>query len=150
VTSLREMTFDEIAAHGAAISASRTDDEFVTALSAYVKDVVERETEPYTKIALFVRGMLEGLLGPRICGLPTSGSARVHVTRVDPGPDRPSYVGTCACGWMGTPYYWSNLTIGVSEELARSKAEEQCEVHVLAVEWCVAASISNTPPSRRS
>ena len=61
-----EMTPDEIIAHGAAIVAARTADEFVAALAEYVKDVVERETDPYTKIALFVRGMLDGLFGPRI------------------------------------------------------------------------------------
>jgi hypothetical protein len=55
------MTFEEVAAHGAAMSAARTEDSFVAALAAYVKDVVERETDPYNKVALFVNGMLEGM-----------------------------------------------------------------------------------------
>jgi hypothetical protein len=57
-----EMTSDEIIAHGAAIVAARTADEFIRALASYVKDVVERETEPYDKIALFVHGMLDAAL----------------------------------------------------------------------------------------
>lgn len=58
----REMNIDEITAHGAKIAAAQTDAEFINALAAYVKNVVERETEPYEKVALFVHGMINGVL----------------------------------------------------------------------------------------
>lgn len=60
MTSPGEMTFAEIAAHGLAIAAATTEAAFILAFADYVRDVVERETDPYTKIALFVHSMLEG------------------------------------------------------------------------------------------
>jgi hypothetical protein len=60
MTSLPEMTRDEVMAHAVAIGAAQDEDQFVAAFAAYVRDVIERETEPYEKVALFVHGMLEG------------------------------------------------------------------------------------------
>ena len=61
MSASHEMTFEEVAAHGAAMAAARAEDAFVAALAAYLKEVVERETDPYNKAALFVNGMLEGM-----------------------------------------------------------------------------------------
>ena len=61
MSASHEMTFEEVAAHGAAMAAARTEDSFVAALAAYLKEVVERETDPYNKAALFVNGMFEGM-----------------------------------------------------------------------------------------
>ena len=55
-----EMTRAEIGAHALAIAAAKTEGAFVLAFAAYVRDVVERETDPYTKIGLFVHAMVEG------------------------------------------------------------------------------------------
>ena len=60
MTSSAEMTQDEVCAHGLAIAAAKTEGEFVSAFAAYARAVVERETDPYEKIALFVHGMIEG------------------------------------------------------------------------------------------
>lgn len=54
------MTMDDLAAHTVAIAAAKTKEAFVLAFSAYVRNVVERETDPYEKIALFVHSMLGG------------------------------------------------------------------------------------------
>ena len=59
MTAPGEMTFDEVATHAAVIATTKTEEAFVVAFAAYVRDVVERETDPYEKIALFVHGMLE-------------------------------------------------------------------------------------------
>lgn len=56
-----EMTVQEVTAHALAIAATTTEARFVEAFSAYVADVVARESEPYEKVALFVHGMVEGL-----------------------------------------------------------------------------------------
>lgn len=56
----REMTPGEIAAHALAIATTKTEETFVLAFSTYLRDVVERESDPYEKIALFVHSMLEG------------------------------------------------------------------------------------------
>lgn len=60
MTAPEEMTVDDLTAHGAAIAAAKTEEAFVLAFSAYVRDVVERETDPYEKIALFVHSMIGG------------------------------------------------------------------------------------------
>lgn len=60
MSKLPEMTRDEVTAHAVAIAMSQAEGQFVVAFAAYVKDVVERETDPYEKIALFVHGMIEG------------------------------------------------------------------------------------------
>lgn len=54
------MTTDEVMAHAVAIAAAETKEAFIVAFAAYVRDVVDRETNPYEKIALFVHGMVEG------------------------------------------------------------------------------------------
>lgn len=51
------MTSEDILRHTLQIAASASKDEFVAAFAAYVRDVVERETDPYEKIALFVYGV---------------------------------------------------------------------------------------------
>lgn len=60
MTFPEEITMDELAAHAVAIATAKTKETFVLAFSAYVRAVVERETDPYEKIALFVHSMIEG------------------------------------------------------------------------------------------
>jgi hypothetical protein len=60
MTTPEEMTTAELAAHALAIATAKTKETFVLAFSAYVRDVVERETDPYEKIALFVHSMIGG------------------------------------------------------------------------------------------
>ncbi len=65
-----EMTEEEVFAHGSAVSGATTEAEFKKAVAAYVQEVVERETDPYDKIAEFVWGFansfkrtLEAIMG---------------------------------------------------------------------------------------
>ena len=58
MTASVEIALDELEAHAFAIAVAKTKEEFVTAFSSYVRDVVTRETDPYEKIALFVHGMV--------------------------------------------------------------------------------------------
>jgi hypothetical protein len=55
-----ELTRDEVVSHALALAAAETEEAFVKVFASYVRDVVERETEPYEKIALFVHAMVEG------------------------------------------------------------------------------------------
>lgn len=55
-----EMTTAEVGAHTISIAAAETKETFVRAFAAYVCDVVQRETEPFEKISLFVHAMVEG------------------------------------------------------------------------------------------
>ncbi len=140
MTSSHEMTEDEIIAHGAAIAAAGTEDDFVKALSAYFKEVVEREADPYDKIALFVNGMLEGFRQART--RTEQGPVNGHVTRVELEPSidpyRQVFVPACSCGWSGPSCYWSFLTPSIvdplegfsSKEDAKRDAEEQCTRHL--------------------
>ncbi len=60
MTRLPEMTREEIAAHALKIATADDKEQFVAAFAAYVRDVVEREEDPYEKVALFAHSMVDG------------------------------------------------------------------------------------------
>jgi hypothetical protein len=55
------MTEEDLLQHTLAIAAAKDKNQFVAAFAAYVKDCVERETDPYEKIAGYVHGMVGGM-----------------------------------------------------------------------------------------
>jgi hypothetical protein len=61
VTELPELSADELSAHASAIASASDEEQFVEAFAEYVRDVVERERDPYEKVAGFVFHMMAGM-----------------------------------------------------------------------------------------
>lgn len=57
---MSELTDEDLERHVARIARARDEEELVTAFADYVKDTVERESDPYDKIAKFMIGLLRG------------------------------------------------------------------------------------------
>jgi hypothetical protein len=57
-----ELTTEDLEGHVRAMTRAQGEEELVAAFAAYVRDCVERETDPYDKIGRFFASMLRGQL----------------------------------------------------------------------------------------